>query len=161
MHMAHRHQTGDGVSQSNMKALELFIRASDLGSAVVYGFIAVNYKHGYVVEKDGSKSRAFLEISAKKGSISGRRRLAKSEEENGDIDMAIKHWIIAANAGFQESMDNLMRAFRDNVFAKEDLLQTRREFQTSSDEMKSEARDDYVRMQKQIASSKTKKKDQT
>eukprot|EP00579_Thalassiosira_antarctica_P010435 CAMPEP_0201909324 /NCGR_PEP_ID=MMETSP0903-20130614/1136_1 /ASSEMBLY_ACC=CAM_ASM_000552 /TAXON_ID=420261 /ORGANISM="Thalassiosira antarctica, Strain CCMP982" /LENGTH=262 /DNA_ID=CAMNT_0048443833 /DNA_START=85 /DNA_END=870 /DNA_ORIENTATION=- len=149
MAMAHRYQTGDGVSQSNMKALELFIRASDLGSAVVYGFIAVHYEHGYVVEKDGSKHRAFLEISAKRGSISCRRRLAKIEEENGNIDLAIKHWTVAANAGFQESLDELMRAFRDNIFAKEDLLQTLREFQASNDEMKSKARDDYVRWVKQ------------
>jgi len=67
--MGVRYTKGEGVFQSNTKALEMFIRAAELGDAPAYFKIGKVYQEGIGVEHDESKSLAFYEVAAKKGSM--------------------------------------------------------------------------------------------
>jgi len=143
MQMATEYKTGDkGVLQSDTKSLEMRICAAELGDAEAFVNIGCHYDEGIVVEQDKSKTLEFYEVAAKKGSVQAHEFLALFHGMNGDIQTSIKHCRVAASAGDQDSMDNFMKAFRDELVSKEDLAQTLRAFQTSKDLVKSKDRED-------------------
>lgn len=78
MRMADHYKTGDGVFQSNTRALEMRICAAELGHADAFLEIADNYEEGIAVDQDWSKALGFYEVAAKKGSIEAHKWLSKS-----------------------------------------------------------------------------------
>ena len=142
MQMAFRHESGDGILQSNTRALEMYNRAAELGNADAYGYIASYYGQGIAVEQDESKTLEFLEVASKKGSLYAHRLLAKFHGRNDDKEKSIKHMKLVASAGDQDSMDDLMKYYKDKLLSKEDLTQTLRAYQASINETKSKERED-------------------
>ena len=138
MAMAAEYESGGAVFQSDTKALEMYIRAAELGNAEAFEEIAEHYGKGKVVEQDESKALVWYEIAAKKGSIEA---LSSFHGNYLNIDESVRHCIVAASAGDKESMDDLMDAYKDELLSKQDLTQALRAFQTSSDEMNSDDRD--------------------
>lgn len=140
--MANKYRNGAEVFQSNTKSLEMLIRAAELGEAEAYGRIGFYYKQGIAVELDMAKASTFYEVGAKKGSVHAHQLLEVFHERNGNIQTSIKHLKVAASAGDQNSMDGLMEYYKEKkLLTKEDLTQTLRAFQASSNEMKSKPRD--------------------
>lgn len=146
--MATRYREGDGVFQSDTRALEMLIKAAELGHVDAYGMIGVYYREGWVVEVDHYKMLAYYEVAAKKGSIPAHQELASLQERKGNRDKSIKHCIVAAGAGDQPAMDILMKMYRDKLLLKEHLAQILRAHQTSINGMKSKDRDEAKAMQK-------------
>lgn len=142
MQMAKRYKIGDGVLQSDTRHLEMRISAAELGNAEAFGYIAGFCLGGIVVEQNTSKAWELLEVGAKKGSISAHESLARQHQRRGNTQTSIKHLKVVANAGGQQAMNGLMKAYREKALSKEDLTQVLRAFQTSSNEMKSKDRDD-------------------
>lgn len=147
--MAQQYLIGEvGVEQHAQKALDLLIKAAELGSVEAYAIIAEAYgiiAAKYQMEMGMGKTRRLLEVSAKKGFYVAHEYLGNIETEDGRVGNAIKHWAVAASAGSQYSLDKLMEAYRNSQFSKEGLGQVLRAFQSSNDEMKSKARCDYRR----------------
>jgi len=136
------HLGNTGLIQSNTRALEMYICAAELGHAEAFVNIGCRYEEGTVVEQNLSKTLEYYEVAAKKGSLSAHKFLLMFHGTNGDIQTSIRHIKVAACAGDQESMDNFMKAFRDELVSKEDLEQTLRAFQASKDLTKSKDRED-------------------
>ena len=130
----------DGVFQSDTKTLEMLIHAAELDHTEAFLNIGCFYLVGIGVDRDISKGVAFYEVSAKKGSVYAHRELARFYRK--DIGKSIKHATIAASAGCQESLDRLMKAYKNKDLSKEELTQTLHAYQASSNEMKSKDRDD-------------------
>ena len=141
MKMAINYRDGEGVFQSDTRSLEMRICAAELGNAKAHGLIGYHYDNGIAVEEDKSKALAYYEVSAKKGSVRGHELLAFYYQKEGNIQTSIEHLKIAASAGYQQSMDCVFAAYKDNSISKEDLAQTLRAYQTSSNETKSKDRD--------------------
>jgi len=150
MEMAAEYKSGERTLQSNTKALEMYICAAELGHADAFINIGCFHLEGVVVEQDISKAVEYYEVAAKKGSVNAHKRLVYFHGRNGDIQTSIKHCRVAASAGDQESMDNLMRAYKDKSISKEELTQTLRAHQTSSNEIKSKDRDEAISINKQM-----------
>ena len=129
------------------KSLEMRICAAELGHADAFVNIGCRYDEGIVVEQDKSKALEFYEVGAKKGSVSAHQYLALYHGRRRNIDESVRHCKVAASAGDQQSMDGLMKAYRDKLLTKEDLTQTLRAFQTAKDLMKSKDRDAINAMQ--------------
>ena len=142
MQMACEHSSGENVFQSDTKALEMYIRAAELGNAKALWSIGTYCYDGIAVEGDVPKSLQFFEAAAKKGNTIAHRKLAYVEETNGNMSRSIKHLTVAASAGCQESMDILMKMYRDELLSKEELTRILRAYQVSNDKMKSKDRDD-------------------
>ena len=141
MDMAFRYKEGDEVIQSETKALEMYIYAAELGHTEAFGYIGQYYERDIGVEQDISKALEFYEMGAKKGSIGSHKELARFYGTNGDMMKGIKHLKVTARAGDKKSMDALMIFYKKKkLLSKEELSQTLRVFQASSDEMKSEDR---------------------
>ena len=94
------------------------------------------------MNQDESKALEYYEIGAKKGCVQARNLMALYHRENGYIDESINHYRIAASAGHQASMDDLMILYKDELLSKDDLAQTLRAYQTSKDLMNSKDRED-------------------
>jgi len=139
MMMAGLYKSGEGVIQSDTKCLEMRIRAAELGYARAFGLIGIAYHEGIVVEENMSKAFEYCEIAAKKGSVFIHLFMANYAI---DTQVCTKHLKVAACAGDQNSMDGLMKYYKDKSISKEELAQTLRAFQASSGEMKSKDRDD-------------------
>lgn len=139
--MSTLYRSGDGVMQSDTRALEMCIRAAELGLPNAYADVGYHYRRGIVVEQDASKSLAFYELAAKRGSITGHQVLAEFYGINNK-DICIKHLKVAASAGDQESMDHLMQLYKAKELSKEELAETLRAYQASINTMKSKDRDD-------------------
>jgi len=144
MQMAIRYNSGSGVFQSDTRALEMYISAAELGHAEAFVVIATNYMKGTAVEQDISKAVEFQVVSAKKGSVAAHELLADFHRENGNIDESIRHLKVAASAGDQDSMDDLMKYYKEKSISKEELTLTLHAFQKSSNEMKSKDREDAL-----------------
>jgi len=141
--MSTHYKRGGGVIQSDTRALEMYIRAAELGdSARAYGMIGHYYIEGTVVEQNKSKAIEFYEVAAKKQSVFAHVMLAGFHGENEKMDESIKHLRVLASAGSQEAVDGLMMAYKEKLLSKEQLTQTLQAFQASNDEMKSKDRDD-------------------
>ena len=141
--MARYYHLGDmGLIQSNTRALEMYICAAELGHAEAFVNIGCRYEEGTVVEQNLSKTLEYYEVAAKKGSLSAHRFLLMFHGTNGDIQTSIRHIKVAASAGDQESMDDLMKTYKGKLISKEELTQTLRAFQTSKDLTKSKDRED-------------------
>jgi len=140
-----------GLFQSDTKALELFIRAAELGCANAFAVIAKYYFEGRVVEQDESKALEFWEVAAKKDSVGAHEDLALVHKRNGNVGLFIKHLKLLANAGDQLSMDTLMKCYREvELLTKEELAETLRAFQAAKNEMWSEGRDHYNAVCKEL-----------
>ena len=140
MDMAERYRDGEEVFQSDTKSLEMRIRAAEVGHANGYMHIGKHYSQGTAVVQDESKALAFYEVAAKKGSVYAHQHLALFRGRNGDIQTSIAHMKVAACAGDQQSMDRLMKLYKEKVVSKDDLTQTLRAFQASNKEVQSKDR---------------------
>ena len=92
------------------KAFEYWSKAAALGFMDAHYNLSLMYD-GDGIEKDEKKRIYHLEEAAIGGHPEARNNLAISEAKHGRLDRAVKHWIIAANMGDDESLKNLQNAY--------------------------------------------------
>ena len=51
------------------------------------------------MEADTKKAKYYYEVAAMRGNAMARHNLGAMEEHSGNMDRAVKHWMIAAGAG--------------------------------------------------------------
>ena len=82
-----------------------------------------------------------MEEASIRGHPGARNNLACYEDMNGEIDRAVKHWIIAANLGDDDAILNLKECYKAGVVSKEDFAAALRAHQAADDATKSPQRD--------------------
>ena len=134
-----------GMMQYNkgdfIKAFELLNRAAELGDARAHYNLAYLYQNGKGVEKDREKEIYHREEAAICGHPEARYKLGCYENVNRNIDRAVKHWIIAATQGEDNSVTLLMEAFKCGLVEKEDLASALRAHQAAVNATKSPQRE--------------------
>ena len=123
------------------KAFEYLTKAAELGDTDAHNRLGYLYRKGEGVEKDEEKGIHHYEIAAIGGHPLARHNLGCYEHENGNVGRAVKHFIIAANLGYEKSMKVLWGEFKDGNITKEDLDATLRTYHAAIGETKSEQRD--------------------
>ncbi len=122
-------------------ALDYLTKAVELGDFEAHFILGVMHYKGKGVEKDDEKSVYHYEKAAIGGHPQARNNLGYYEEENGNVERAVKHDIIAANLGHKQSMKALWKQYSRGNITKEELEATLRAHQAALDEMKSPERD--------------------
>ncbi len=122
-------------------AAKYWTKAAELGNVEAHYQLSTAYAAGKGVEKDEEKEVYHLEKAAIGGHPEARHNIGCVEEENGNTERAVKHFIIAANLGYEKSMKGLLECYKDGDITKEDLEATLRAHQAAIDEMKSPERD--------------------
>ena len=70
-----------------------------------------------------------------------RSNLGCLEYNSGNKEQAVKHWTIAASAGYYQSMQYLKTFFEKGIINRESIKSTLTAYNNSCAEMRSEARD--------------------
>ena len=112
-----------------------------LGCAVAYCHAGAAYFNGLGVERDTKKAKHYYGLAAMGGDAEARHNLGCFEEEMGNRNKAINHWMIAAGAGFDLSLSAIREAFSRGNATKDDFETALRAHMQSKDEMKSEQRE--------------------
>ena len=130
---------GDGDYDKGVKYLN---KAAELGDTRAHYLLGFMYCQGEVVEKDWERGISHWEKAAIGGDPDSRYNLGMIEEKNnGNIERAVKHWIIAANLGYEDSMKMLWKHYSCGHITKEELESTLRTHKAAIDATKSVDRD--------------------
>ena len=129
-----------GFSQDLNEALKLLLRGADLGSISAHYSLSVIYYEGKVVKQDIKKAVYHLEIAAIGGHERARHNLGAVEEDKSNTKRAMKHFMIAAKAGFDASLKAVADGYKRGHVTKDEYAGVLRAHKDSQDEMKSEQR---------------------
>ena len=130
-----------GLTQNRAKAVELDLKAGELGCADGYYNLGTAYRDGNGVEIDLKKANHYYELSAMCGHVMARHNLGCLEGLAGNVHRAMKHFMISARDGCMESLDNVKIGFMKDLLTKDEYASTLRAYQKGIDEMKSDERD--------------------
>jgi len=130
-----------GFPRDYTKALELWHTAGEHGSATSYFNIATAYYSGIGVIADTKKAVHYTELAAMRGCIGARYKLGFDEENKGNMDRAIKHYMIAVESGHGDSLTGIKELYADKHATKEDYANALRARQVHLSDIKSEQRD--------------------
>ena len=131
-----RYSAGDYQS-----AFDYWTRAVALGSVRAHFELSTLYGNGKGVEKDERKGLYHLEKAAIGGCPYARYNLGVIEAENGQGDRAVKHFIIAAKLGDDESLERVKDVYKAGLMSKEDFATALRGYQAAIDTIKSPHRE--------------------
>ena len=131
-----------GMPQDYQKANELYLKAGELGCADGYYNLGISFENEFGVEADKNKAKHYYELAAMDGSIPARHNLGSLEHKAGNVERAMKHFVIAARAGLETSLNNVKVGYiKDGLIAKDEYANTLRAYQKRQLEMKSDERD--------------------
>ena len=131
-----------GFTVDLAKAIELYQRASDLGSAGAHYNLGSTYFHGLGgVHVDTEKAIHHYQMAAMMGNINARCTLGSVEEMDGNRHRAFRHFMIAARCGHDHALETVKKGFMEGDVTKEDFEKTLRQHKASQDEIKSDQRD--------------------
>ena len=103
---------GRHAPKDELKALDCYTRAAELGSPEACTWIGTCYEKGVGVAIDKERAALFDQIGALRGSIIARHNIAcKEYRDLGNYEIGIRHWKIAAEAGYQYSLDALKKIY--------------------------------------------------
>ena len=131
----------DGFPQDDVKAFELFIRAGELGSSKAHCDVGYAYSNGRGVDIDEKKANHYYKLAAIGGNVNARYNLGVVEEKAGNWDRAIKHYMIAAGYGHNDSLKVIQELYTNGNATKEDYATALRAYQAYLAEIKSTQRD--------------------
>jgi TPR repeat protein len=118
-------------------AFEYFTKAAELGHADAHFNLSVAYWMGQGVEKDTKRAVYHSEEAAIAGHPKARHNLGWEEMENGRFERARKHFTIAANLGWHDSLKEIKELYAEGHASKEDYAGALRAYQAALDATKS------------------------
>jgi len=130
-----------GLPKDSAKALELWHRAGELGDAKAYHNIGVTYDRGDGVQRDSKKATHYWELAAMLGHVGSRCNLGADEKNTGNVNRAMKHFMIAVRSGDDMTLRNIKKLFMSGEVTKDDYARALRAHQAYVDEIKSVHRD--------------------
>jgi len=132
-----------GCPQNYAKALELWHRAGELGYSRAHLNIGYAYLNGTTgVEVDEKKGKYYCELAAMAGDMDARYNLGLSEIDAGNMERALKHFMISARSGDDDSLKQIKQLFMNGHATKDDYATALRKYQAYVDEIKSVQRDE-------------------
>ena len=130
-----------GLRQNIGKAMKLSLRAGELGCAEAYYNVGILYRTGKDVEMDVKKAKYYYELAAMGGDAQARHNIGILEEIAGNMNIALKHWMIAVGAGSDESLTGIRQLYVKGYATKDDFEKALRSHKEAKDEMKSDQRE--------------------
>jgi TPR repeat protein len=136
------HNGYHGLQQDHAKSMELFTKSAELGCSMAHYYLATIYDEGGNLKK----AKFHYEAAAMAGHEVARFNLGCFEAQSRNIERALKHWTIAASAGHYTAMHNLLIALKNHDISRESMDSTLEAYNNSCAEVRSEARDAYIRV---------------
>jgi hypothetical protein len=131
-----------GLPQDRAKALELYHQAAKHGNVNSCYSIGYAYYNGNGVEMDEKKANHYWELAAMGGHVQARHNLGMYEGHAGNMGRAVKHFMIATEFGYYDSLENIKRMFMNGDATKDDYAKALLSYQANLVEIKSAQRDE-------------------
>ena len=131
----------NGFPRDMDKALELWYKAGERGHAASYCNIGTSYDKGVGVTVDKKKAIRYYELSAMSGDVKARHNLGVIEVEAGNMNRALKHYMIAVKDGDDDSLKQIQLLYSNGHVTKDDYTIALQLYQEYLGEIKSEQRD--------------------
>ena len=126
-----------GLPQDSIKAAEFWHKAGKLG----YNNIGIAHYNGNGVERDEKLAKHYLKLAAMDGGSYARYNLGASEENAGNHDRALKHFMIAVRGGYTKALNAIREMFMNGHVAKDHYANALQSHQVYLNEIKSDQRD--------------------
>jgi tetratricopeptide (TPR) repeat protein len=136
-HMGSKHYNAGDYD----KAFEYYTKAAESRYPEAHYRLGYMYMEGEGPAKDKDKAIYHYEKAAIDGHPVARFNLGCHEEDNGRLERAVKHYIIAAKLGEEDAMKYLLSLYKDGYITKEEYEATLRSHQAAIDATKSAQRD--------------------
>jgi TPR repeat protein len=134
----------NGFPQDAAKSFELNNRAVGMGCAhAPYEIGAAYWYGGGEVARDEAKAIEYMELGAARGCMFTRYYLGNIECDRGNTGVAIKHWCVAAAAGYDVALSELRKLSRRKL-SKKDLAESVEAHLKATEEMMSENRKQFA-----------------
>ena len=124
-----------GLQKDTRKAFELYTEAAERGSLEALYNLGIAYELGEGVEQDETKSTEFYKEAAMRGHVDSRHNLGCTEEERGDYDRAVRHFLISAKMGYKNSVEAIEDMFMGGQATREQHVQALKGYQDAVEEM--------------------------
>ncbi|KAL7524157.1 hypothetical protein ACHAWF_000834, partial [Thalassiosira exigua] len=136
------HHDGDyGLVPNKKKAFELWLKGSELGAVDGHTNVGFSYLEGKKgVPKNEERAYHYLELAAIAGDAVARYNLAVNELNKRNFDLALKHLMIAARSGFNESLIEIKNLFVAGRASKNDYETALRAHKDAIDAITSDQR---------------------
>eukprot|EP00986_Skeletonema_menzelii_P002601 scaffold709_cov142-Skeletonema_menzelii.AAC.2 len=146
------HLGGKKYEEGDFKAaFEYWTKAAALGDVEAHYQLSILYRDGQGVEKDEKKQLHHLEEAAIGGDPMARRNLGCMEWQNGRVDKAVQHFIIAAKLGDDRSLENVRDLYKAGHVSKKDFAAALRGHQAAIDATKSPQREEAAEHEERLA----------
>ena len=141
-HLAEKYFHGKlGLQKDVQKGAELITEAAALGSTKALFNLGVVYSTGMGVEKDEAKSIHYYKKAAMQGNVQSRHNLGLIVRQKGDYDRAVRHLLISAKMGHNNSLEMIKVMFMIGLATKEQYSQALKGHQDAWEEMMSPERE--------------------
>ena len=130
-----------GLPQDHAKALELWHQSAELDYTKAYCNIGYAYDNGSGVERDEKKAIHYYELAAMGGDDNSRHNLGCYDAEAGNIERALKHYMIAVGSGHNDSVKMIQRMYKEGHATKDDYAKALKAYQAYLADVKSDDRD--------------------
>eukprot|EP00985_Skeletonema_marinoi_P023428 scaffold15643_cov117-Skeletonema_marinoi.AAC.3 len=128
------------LKQNRKKGLELMNQAAELGLEMAHHSLGMAYAYGDEGEKNEKKALYHFRLAAIGGLLEARHILGQSWLQR-DPNMAYKHFLIAAEAGYDESLKEIKTGYAEGHVEKDVFEKALRAHKAAKDEVKREPRD--------------------
>ena len=93
------------------------------------------------MERDENKAKHYFGLAAMMGDVQARHNVGSLEEDMGNMDRALKHYMIAVVCGDSHSLTRVREFYSNGHASKDDYTKALRSYQAYLDEIKSDQRD--------------------
>ena len=135
-----------GLEKDVTRAVELYERAAELGVKYAQLNLGRVYEQGTGVVKDTAKAIQHDEAAAIRGHVKARFNLGCEEYNAGNYDLALRHFLIAAQLGLADSLNIVKEMFMHGLATKADYAEALRGYQSAAEEMRSPDRDEAAEL---------------
>ncbi|KAL7539282.1 hypothetical protein ACHAWF_006363, partial [Thalassiosira exigua] len=102
------HNGFQGLVPNKKKAFEHWLKGSELGATEGHNVVAMAYFEGRGVQKNEERAFRYMELAALGGDAISRHNLAAYElRERNSLERSLKHFMIAAASGLDNSLDTI------------------------------------------------------
>ena len=130
-----------GLQRNFQRGNELLLRAAKLGESQGYYHIGCAYWVGRGVDIDLNYACHYFQLAAMGGDVTARHNIGVFEECAGNTNTAVKHFVIAAGAGGDDSLKKIQGFFLKGHATKDEFEKALRTHQAAKDETKSDQRE--------------------
>ena len=139
-----------GFPKDELKALDHYIRAVELGCPGACGKIGKSYREGHGVAINKERAALFERVGALRGDILALHNIGCNEYMLGNHEIGIRHWKIAAEGGSQPSLNALKKIYNGDgkipgkeFISQEEMDKVYRVCHDAQMEVKSEEREKH------------------